>query len=202
MKQFSIKPTSVPASLALTLADAKRQVFIESDETAYDDSLTDLIKAATAQVEEDAQICLLQREWTLMLQRFPTTNGGIQLPYPPLVEIDAINYTDPDGNAANLAPADLTIFSDNPAVIWRGDRSNWPYIKSGTLVEVLYTSGHADAASIPEQAKHAIQLLVAHWFKNREAVGNIGQEVALAYERLIDSIRTNHCFDELGVMDE
>jgi hypothetical protein len=41
-------------------------------------------------------------------------------------------------------------------------------------------------------AKHAIILLAAHWYWNREAVGRVGDEISLGYNSLITRLKWGH----------
>lgn len=59
------------------------------------------------------------------------------------------------------APARLVLKSATPSVVTR----------SFNAFEVAFTAGYGDdAADVPEPIRHAILLLVAHWFERREPV--------------------------------
>jgi hypothetical protein len=49
-------------------------------------------------------------------------------------------------------------------------------------------AGWATVADIPQRYKHAIQLIIAHWYENREAVvssGAVPKQLELAVDALL-----------------
>ena len=56
---------------------------------------------------------------------------------------------------------------------------------------MTYQAGYASNDAVPASLRHAALLLIGHWYENREAVnvGNIVQDVPLAYDALISAYR-------------
>jgi uncharacterized phiE125 gp8 family phage protein len=69
----------------------------------------------------------------------------------------------------------------------------WPLTQPGKskAVSVDFVAGYGPTpATVPALLKQAICLLVGHWFENREAVGNVGGEVAFAVDSILKIYRT------------
>ena len=69
----------------------------------------------------------------------------------------------------------------------------WPATYAASdAVRITATAGYANIQAVPEVAKHAIRLLVGHWYENREAVvtGTISSDVGLTVEALLSTLKT------------
>ena len=69
--------------------------------------------------------------------------------------------------------------------------TDWPDIYDRPdAVEVNFTAGYADAASVPKILRHAVLLLISHLYENRAAVSN-GQVTEIPYtvKHLLESHR-------------
>lgn len=147
------------------LAKAKHQVRVEIDETYEDSYLMDLLADAHAYVAEMADLTLLPTELQMTLPRFPRwARCPVNLPRPPLVSVDSIEYFDCDGRLQTLdgfRAATQTFSAVFPAA------AGWPQTqRAKDAVRIKYTAGNADA--FPRPALRAIMLLVGHWFMTRE----------------------------------
>src|SRR5215213_8970067 len=76
---------TAPAQV-LTLADAKLHTRIDPSVTVEDTAITNWIKAATTQVENDTGIKLLTQTWDLVANRFPAEDW-LTLPWGPLQSV-------------------------------------------------------------------------------------------------------------------
>lgn len=178
--------TTGPSVEPVTLAEAKRHAnVVASDDDTF---LTALIVAARELTEVDAARAWLTQTWTLDADGW--FGAPVELPRPPLLGVSGITYTDPSGQTQTLSNATYRVDTRRQPgrVIW-GDATP-PTRDTDYPVSITYTAGYgATAAAVPARAKQAILLLVGHWYRTREAVGTVGDEVALAYERLIRSLR-------------
>lgn len=101
----------------------------------------------------------LFRAMTLRL-RFDAFPDEIELPWPALVSVDTIEYVDADGVTQALGTGDFEIdLSGEIPKVTPAD--SWP---SGSSVVVTYTVG------VPSAALGGMLLILAHAWKNREAV--------------------------------
>jgi uncharacterized phiE125 gp8 family phage protein len=180
----SVEPTIEP----VTLAEAKRHANV----VASDDDLliASLIMAAREQVESDTSRALLTQSWRLKLHTWFADE--LELPRAPLQSVTSIKYLDAAAVEQTLPAAYYDVDADRtPGVIWRDPDYTWPTVSDqANCITIVYKAGYGDVATaVPQRAKQAILLLVGHWYRSREAVGQVGAEVALAYQRLINGLR-------------
>ena len=187
MLDHSLKRTLDPATEPVTLEEVKRQC----NAVATDEDLAfDLwIAAAREMVEAAANRSLVTQTWRLQLSDWP--DDEIELPRPPLQSVTSITYYDADGVQQTLSTDVYQVDADRePAIVVLKPNQSWPthdYRHNGIVV--TYVAGYGAESAVPARAKQAILLLVAHWYRVREAVGTVGAEVALAYQSLINSLK-------------
>jgi len=161
-------PTSETSLLATTVESVKQHLRVtHNDDDAY---INLLIMAATAQVEVTTNRQMINATYAYKLDDFPVE---IELPKPPLSSVTSITYVDVDGDTQTVSSADYTVYTTG--VVGRIGRSYgaiWPIARNiPEAVTVTYVAGYgATPASVPAGIKHAINLLVGHWYTNREAI--------------------------------
>lgn len=172
-------PVSVP--------DAKDQARVLH--AAEDLLVESLIEAATAHLDGRDGIlgrALMTQTWDYTLPCFPV-ESCIPLPLAPVQSIVSITYRDPNGSLLTFAGANYALSADrhwNPKVqlavgaSWPGTRDEPDAVK----IQAVY--GYTQ---VPMPIRHAITLLVAHWFANREPVnvGNITSELPFGVQALL-----------------
>ncbi len=187
---YNLAITTAPANLAVTLAEAKDQLSIDSDD--FQEQITRLIKAATSSIEQKLWRPLITQTLTLTLPGFPGDNT-LPLPRPPIQSVPAIRYyADDDAEDMTVLTAgDYRLFKamfDTPFVYMKKGRS-WPKTADRPdAVEIDFVVGYGDASTdVPEDIRHAILLTVGHWWANREAVltGTIATTLPNGVEGLI-----------------
>lgn len=189
-----LKLITPPAALPVTVAEAKANlIYSASDQDAFIESL---IRIAVSHLEARNGIlgrALITQTWETRLERFPTRyNGRIELPFPPLQEVDWIKYLDATGAEQTVAPSTYVV--DGQHLIGRvrlAPGQAWPStLCDETAVRIQFKAGYGDtAATVPPAIKQAILLLVGHWWLNREAVGQAGGPHAFAVEALTSAFR-------------
>lgn len=169
--------TVAPTGQPVTAADAKTHgVIVTDDDDSY---LAGLIAKATRYIERLAGRQMLTSTWVARMEGFP---GEIELRILPVTAVVSITYVDDDAVTQTLvAVTDYQVDCedpDSPARICPAYGTTWPSVRGETYnsVVVTFTAGYGTAASVPVTYKHAILLLVQHWYENREPV-NIGNIV-------------------------
>lgn len=170
-------PTSDPVSLA----EAKAHCRI--DDSHEDGLLAGYILAARELVENDTSRRLVTQTWRAYFDRaWPKYfdgrcyRTGIVLPLPPLQTVSSITYVDTDGATRTLA-------SDQYRVSRYGHRGliepahgvTWPDVRPQLdAITVEFVCGYT---RIPEPIRHAMLLLIGHFYENRESVsvGNMNE---------------------------
>ena len=182
-----------PTTLAVARSDVKDHLRIEQDEIDYDNDLDELIYAASAYVIEETHHTLINTQFTAKWDCFP--GDALKIPAWPIVSIDSIQYTDVDGATQTLSSSLYrTELVQCPATIRPAIDEDWPDTLADAIdaVTVTFTAGYGTAATdVPYMFRSMIKLLVAHWFKHREAIGASNTPIKLAFNALRDQVRVN-----------
>jgi uncharacterized phiE125 gp8 family phage protein len=105
----------------------------------------------------------------------------------------SITYTDLDGATQTMDPGQYVLdVVSRPVRILRAYNALWPEVRcEGTAepVAITYVAGYADQSAVPANIKHAIKLLVGHWFEHPEEVSIAGwpSTLPMASRALLDS---------------
>lgn len=178
-----------PAEWPVSLEEAKAQCRVTGD---HEDTLLErLIRSATAHVERTLDLSLTTRTYRLTLDAFTDT---IELRRGPVQSVESLQYVDGDGITQTVSTEDYTVdLVSSSAWIVRNSGASWPAIMDAVnAVSVTYVAGFDELPSDLEDLKHAILLLIGHWFSVREAVdsGNaIPREIPLGVDALIQPHR-------------
>jgi uncharacterized phiE125 gp8 family phage protein len=181
--------TSAPATNPVTLTEAKSQCRV--DHTDDDTLIGLLISAATAYLDGYAGVlgrALVTQTWRQDLESF---SDPLRLALGPVASITSVTYYDADNAVQTLAGTVYGLFSDEfGAYLALKPDQTFPSVYSRQdAISVTYVAGVADSA-VPAPIKHAILLMVGHWYANREAVAP-GQmyDVPMAVDALIRPYR-------------
>jgi len=161
---------TAPATAPVTLTEAKQTLLI--DHAADDALITQLIDAATREVETLAARSLVTQTREMVLDRWPGVRF-ILLEYPPVQSITAITYVTAEGVTVTLANTDYQLIADvTPPLLWPGEGGSWPAaaLRSLAPIRVRYVAGYGAAAAVPPDFKRLILGLVAVDYENRESM--------------------------------
>lgn len=157
---MTTRPTTPPASLAVSMAMAKESLRIEQDDTSLDATITLWIKGITLQVQHKIGRALISQGFTATLDGFPLRRcggaGAIRLDYPPIVSVDSIQFYDADNALQTLDPADYTVDTVSaPGYIVPAAGKAWPAAFARiNAVTIPYRAGHgATSADVPENVQ-------------------------------------------------
>jgi uncharacterized phiE125 gp8 family phage protein len=190
---WGLVQTEAPASEPITIEEAR--AWLRVDDTAQDALIAALVAAARRMVERRTNRALLASAWQMTIDRFPCGDArrAILLPLGPVIAISAITYLDTGGVERTMAPADYRYdLSREPAPITTEWGKSWPSARDVIgAIAVDFSAGYADAAAVPQDLKLAMQLLVGHWFENRESVvvGAVSNALQLAFDDLLEPYR-------------
>lgn len=153
----------------LSLAALKRHVHAEDfdDDDAYLQALASAAEDNIGGAGGFLGRALSQSEWELRLDCFPA--GKIDIPLPPLISVDEVEYVDTDGVAQTYAA--YRTFGVGQAnaggFILYAYNGEWPDTRDDEpeAVRVTFTAGYA---AVPPAIKHAALLMVGDWYRNRE----------------------------------
>jgi uncharacterized phiE125 gp8 family phage protein len=173
---MSLMMTAAPAVEPVTLAEAKAHC--RADSTAEDPFISSLIVTSRLQIEAAMGLALITQSWRLTLDGWPP-GGALQLPMRPVQSIESFDVTSPTGVTTAVPEAHwhLDSYDLPPRIVLTHLASPIPGgVPEGIGID--FTAGFGtQPASVPQPIRHALLLLVAHWFENREPAA-IGASVS------------------------
>lgn len=162
---------TAPAAEPLTLAELK--LHLRATNSAENDYITSLGKAARRRVEEITGRALINQTWYLYLDHWPACDR-IRLPKAPLASVTSVTYTDSAGATTTLDGAYWDADTNpTPGEVVLTYGSVWPSttLRPNSPIVVEYVAGYGAAGSaVPEELKQAIYLMVGLWYAYREPV--------------------------------
>lgn len=210
-----------PTIKPVTLAEAKVQCRA-NDFTDDDVKIGMLIDAATSYLDGWTGIlgsALCEQTWRQDFDGLSNGSGyglpsgelrflaygsclSLRLPLFPVISIAGVTYRDPSGAQQTIDPTNYSLQTDDLGSYVRFIST---YASPSLFIEpprasVTYKAGYANVGSdpdftstVPDALRHAILMLVAHWYDNREAVvvGQRAQAIVLplAVDALIAPFR-------------
>lgn len=181
----SLARTSTPA-LPVSLAEARLAARI--DTTDLDGHVAELLAAAVEQAEHDTDRQLSTATYRLTLDAWPAV--AIELPRPPLVSVESIEYYDQAGVLRTLAADQYTV--DTAPRLGRvllAPGAAWPGVQTrADAIRIAYTAGYGTADQVPAGLKVAIKKLVSHWF--HQPAGDVPAEIARIFQAYWAGVRS------------
>jgi uncharacterized phiE125 gp8 family phage protein len=146
-------------------------------EPGADDALiTDDIEIARKYCEEYQSRAYITQTWEMVLDAFPDDDEYITLQRAPLISVTHVKYRDSSGTLQTMSASDYVVDTySEPGRIYLAKDESWPttYGQANDIT-IRYVSGYgATAASVPMHIKHAILMMLAHIYENREGVSSI-----------------------------
>lgn len=196
MQYRSLTRQTQPTVEPVTLAEAKAHLRVDTtDDDAY---ITGLIRAAREWVEEYLDRTLVHTQWTLRLDGFPPDSlQAVELPRPPVVTSGTatavtVTYTADNGTTATYSSSSYRVDRHStPGAVKTLYGQTWPpHLEDDNSVSVTWWAGYGPAGSdVPAAIRHAMLMLVAHWYEVRGAVltGTISKPIEFAVESLLAS---------------
>lgn len=161
------------------------------DGTTDNDLVASLIAAARGYTE---QFC--RRKWVTasVIEKYDAFPEIIRPIYSPLITA-SITYLDLAGAEQTLSPSTYRVdTTTEPGRIAPIVGGSWPATASvWGAVTLTCTAGYGtDATGVPDTAKTAMKMLVAHWYRFRELASDVTlRPVPFAIESLLWQLRAN-----------
>jgi len=177
-------PTATPVSVA----ELKTHCRITIDDD--DDYVEALLGSAVAHLEGVIGRKFIKQTWKLLLDSWP---GGaeIVLPFGNCIDVDTIIYKDRDGTPTEWAEASYVVDTESvPGRVVIAYDESWPsdVLYNVNPIAVTFDTGYGTAGThVPEALRHAIKILVCHWYENREVIvtGSVVQNIPKTVDALI-----------------
>lgn len=114
---------------------------------------------------------------------------GIELPNPPLQSVTSIKYLDTTGVQQTLDPSLYRVdTSGERGIVTPAFGKSWPTAYQVTgAVEITFVCGFGDPSAVSPKIKHAMKMLCAHWYSQRElfVTKRFALEVPMAVDALL-----------------
>lgn len=182
--------TAAPASTPVSLAEAKAQCRVDHGDD--DELITRLIAAATSLLDGWTGIlgrCIFTQTWRQDFDRF---SHCLRLPLFPVASISSVKYDDADDVEQTVTSTNYVLLVDElGAYVEFIDTYAFPQIHhQRPAVRVAYVAGEA---APPGAIRHAMLLLIEHWYDNRGALAAPDQSAPLpfAVDALLAPFRRN-----------
>lgn len=190
--------TMPPAIEPLSLSDAKLHCRID---TTYDDTLiTALITKARQFVEQYIISSLITQNWTVTYDYRDVAWYGyrsyIRLPMKPIQSITTITTYDDTDTGTVFNSSNYRLSGDR---IVLNNGCFWPQgLRLFDCVQVDFVAGYGSSASnVPASIIQAMELLIAQWYENREAISDpivikdkAGGDLSYSVTALLSQYRT------------
>lgn len=187
--------TVAPTVTPISVSECWQQCRVDTNDE--DEFISGLIDAAVSHIEGPDGLgrALISQTWR---QDFAEFDDCLRLPIGDLLAVTSVTYYDADNAIQTLSTDVYAAFTDasGPFIELKTGQS-WPTIYDRRdAVRVTWTAGYGvTAASVPAALRHALKMLVGHWFENREAsvIGATAVEVPLGVQRLLAPYRRQFC---------
>ena len=191
--QFSLVRVTAPSASPISLAEAKAQMRVEGND---DDTIIQrLIDAAVAFVDVQGALgfAMITQTWGQWVGPNP---GTVMLSLGPVQSVSAIKYYDINGTLQTATLADFNVFgTPNRITISPKTGYAWPVTQTrDDAIKIEYVIGYgATSASVPQTVRHALMMLVAHWYENREneLIGTISKTLPFGFDDILNIERNS-----------
>ena len=199
MQYRSLTRQTVPAVEPVTLSEAKAHLRVDtSDDDTY---IGTLITAAREWCEQYLDRTLVHTQWVMRFDKFPDSGiEPVELPRPPMVTSGTatavtVTFTQEAGPTSTYSTAEYRVDRNaTPGTILPIYGTTWtPHRQDDNAISVTWWAGYgASGSSVPAAIRHAILMLLGHWYENRQATvstGAVPQDVPFGVRSLLDSVR-------------
>jgi uncharacterized phiE125 gp8 family phage protein len=194
----SLTRQTSPAVEPVTVAEAKAHLRVDvSDDDTY---IGTLITAAREWCEQYLDRTLVNTQWVMRFDSFPPDGTqDIELPRPPMslagtTTAVSLTFTSETGGTQAFSTNSFRVDRNaTPGAVKTLYGQTWPpHLMDDNAVSVTWWAGYGSAgSSVPAAVRHAILMLVGHWYENRSTVlvGSISKQLEFAVESLLSSHR-------------
>ena len=165
--------TGTPASTTEPITRTEAKAHLRVDHANDDTYIDSLITMARKDAEQFLHRKLIQATLTGYLDKWPA-GDSIVMPFGNLQSVTSVKYKDTDGDETEFSPADYIVATETePGQIILGYGEVWPNVTlyPSNPIAIIFVAGYgASGSNVPEPLRHAIKLILADKYENREDV--------------------------------
>lgn len=189
---YGLTLVTAPTIEPVDITEAREQCGIAQGNGAFDHQLLRLIKTARVWVEQRTDRALITQTWDYKFSCWPYGLDPIYVPKAPLSSVTSITYYDTAGASQTLATSVYKVLSSRePGEIRLKASQSWVSLyNEPDVITIRFVAGYGSTTtSVPEPLRHAMLMLISHWFTTPSAVlvGSISKEIEFAVEALLAS---------------
>jgi len=159
--------TTASTQIPVTVIEARKHLRV--DLTDDDVEIYNLIRRATEYAEDYTGRAFCDQVFTKYCDAWAMK---FALHRRPIVSVDSVKYIDANGTQQTLATSVYRVDTAGGRITLAYGQS-WPMLRYVTnAVEIAYTAGYGTTQSpagvVPEDLKHAVLMLVASWYEQKE----------------------------------
>jgi len=178
-----------PATTAISLAEAKAFLRVDSDYDDDDSYITSLIGVATNVVEQFTRRRLITQTYNIYYDEFPPY---MDLQVGNVASVTHVKYYDTDNTLQTLDTSEYDVdIRVKPGRIYQSEDGNFPdTYERANSVEVEFVVGSA-ASDVEDAIKQAMFIVIGRYYENRQDVvtGTIASELPLMVDHLLTPYR-------------
>jgi uncharacterized phiE125 gp8 family phage protein len=178
-----------PATTAISLAEAKAFLRVDSDYDDDDAYITSLIGVATNVVEQFTRRRLITQTYNIYYDEFPPF---MDLQVGNVASVTHVKYYDTDNTLQTLDTSQYDVdIRVKPGRIYQAEDGNFPdTYERANSVEVEFVVGSA-ASDVEDAIKQAMYIVIGRYYENRQDVvtGTIASELPLMVDHLLTPYR-------------
>ena len=182
---------------ALPLAEFKTHLRLGTgftDEDIQDSLLESFLRAAVSAIEARTGKILIERSFSLTLSQWRDVSGQ-PLPVAPVSAITQLLLRDPADEEEIIDPAHYRLEKDTHRPVLRPAGAVLPVIPLGGTIEIGFVAGLSpDWSGLAADLGHAVLLLAAHYYENRNETALGGGCMPFGVTSLIERYRTIRLF--------
>ena len=165
-----------PAAEPLELDDLKAHLRLDGEDE--DQYLASLITTSRLHVEAAMGLALITQRWLWQADRWPP-GGCVELPIRPVQAIEQVSVMTAGASEDVIGAGDYEadIAGGVARLVAASGSLPQPGVRLGGA-RITFRAGFGDGAGdVPDQIRHALKLLAAHWYEVRDPV-HIGSHTA------------------------
>ena len=197
---YGITEVTAPTAEPLQVSEVRRHLSL--DDSYYDQYVSSLIEVTRAKVQAETHRQLVTATYDIELDSLPAGQQTLPLPFGQLQSVTSVTYTDTAGASQTLSSSTYDVSTaKEPGTIRPSYGEVWPAARiQQAAATVRFVCGYGSAGSVPQAIKHAMLLLIGHYFSNREEtiVGVMAAEIPQASAALLAPYKLGDSFTWYG----